>query len=93
MSVKVDDLQSEIYIGLHPDNLELDERDTIEQDIITSIATPKTLLETLTKQNKCEQRRDSAHSASCCSDDPYHHHGAGLKLPQIQIEKCPGTNL
>lgn len=91
LSVKVDDLQSEIEV-LYPDNLEaeIEERDTIEQDVISSIATAKTLLECLTKHNECEHRHNS-HDVSCCSDDSYHHHhGTGLKLPQIQIERFSG---
>lgn len=92
LSVRVDDLQSEIEV-LNSENIsaEVDERDSIEKEIIINIATAKTLVERFSKKIECEQRRKSVHNASCCIDDPQPHHSEiGLKLPQIQIAKFDG---
>lgn len=94
LSVRVDDLQSEIEV-LNSENIssEVDERDSIEQDIIINLATAKTLVERFSKKIECELRRKSVHNASCCVDDPQPHHLAiGLKLPQIQIAKFDGKH-
>ncbi|KAJ8724480.1 hypothetical protein PYW08_015954 [Mythimna loreyi] len=88
LSVRVDELQNDIEV-LNPDNIdaEIDERDNIEKDIIVNIATAKNLLEMFSRKNESEQRRNSVHNASCCTDD---HHSIGLRLPQIQIAKFNG---
>ncbi|XP_013161370.1 PREDICTED: uncharacterized protein LOC106113183, partial [Papilio xuthus] len=92
LSMKVDDLQSEIEV-LNYENIsaEIEERDKIEQDIIMNIAKAKTLVEKFSKKLECEKRRNSGHNASCCIDDPNHPHELGLKLPQIQIAKFDGA--
>lgn len=88
LSVRVDDLQNEIEV-LNPDNIsvEVDERDSIERDIIINIATAKTLIENFSKHSECEHRRNSSFENSCCVD----HSEIGLKLPQIQIAKFDGA--
>ncbi|XP_045489818.1 uncharacterized protein LOC111003211 [Pieris rapae] len=92
LSIKVDDLQSEIEV-LNYENIsaEIEERDKIEQDIILNIAKAKTLVEKFSKKLECEKRCSSGHNASCCIDDPNHPHEFGLKLPQIQIAKFDGA--
>lgn len=87
LSVRTDDLQNEIEV-LNSDNLEaeLDERESIECDIMVNIATAKTLVDKFSK-NECEHRRGSVHDNSCCSDNQ----AAGVKLPQIQIAKFDGS--
>lgn len=92
MSVRVDDLQGEIEV-LSPENIltEIDERDNIEQDIIISIATAKTLVERFSKAFECEHKRNSMHNVSCCVDESNSCTDLGLKLPQIQINKFDGA--
>ncbi|KOB62071.1 Gag-pol polyprotein, partial [Operophtera brumata] len=61
LSVRFDDLQNEIEV-LDPENIstEIDERDSMEQDIIVNIATAKNLVEVFSKKVESE-RRSSAH--------------------------------
>ncbi|XP_047041982.1 uncharacterized protein LOC124646011 [Helicoverpa zea] len=89
LSVRVDDLQSEIDV-LNPENIaaEIDERDRMEQDIVINIATAKNLLDILSSKKESDNRRSSVHNASCCNDE--HHRNVEFKLPQIQITKFNG---
>ncbi|XP_063635213.1 uncharacterized protein LOC134805966 [Cydia splendana] len=91
LSVKVDELQSEIEV-LNFENIsaEIEERDLMEHEIIVNIATAKNLVERFSTKFECERRRISAHNTSYC-DDPTHSHEIGLKLPQIQIAKFDGA--
>lgn len=88
LSTKFDALQSEIEV-LNSNNLdfEIDERDNIEQEIITNIVTAKNIID---QQNsiKDEDRRKSIFQEAQCSLD---HHNIGVKLPQIQISKFNGS--
>lgn len=90
LSVRVDDLQTEIEV-LNPTNIEaeIDERDTIDQEIILNIATAKDLIEKYSRKSECD-RRHSVHNTSCCLDESHQQNGLGLRLPQIQIAKFGG---
>lgn len=85
LSVKFDDIQSEIEV-LNSDSIsiEIDERDTIEQEIISNIVLAKSILEShVTRRDSC----CTNHDESCHND----HQEVGLKLPQIQIAKFDGA--
>ncbi|KAL4720248.1 hypothetical protein ACJJTC_017327 [Scirpophaga incertulas] len=86
LSLKFDDLQSEIEV-LNSDNLqrELDERENIEHEFVTSIASGRRLLDNL-KRFEGLQKRDSFYDAdgNCSFEEKGN---PGIKLPQIQIAK------
>lgn len=67
-------MQGELEV-LSPENIaaEIDERDNIEREIIMNIATAKNLIAMFSRKGECEQKYNSTHNASCCSDD--HHTG------------------
>lgn len=89
LSAKFEDLQSEIEV-LNSDNLsfEIDERESVESDIIANLATAKVTLE---RQSQIEnqQRRESL----LLTDSQCFHgnHDVGIKLPQINISKFDGA--
>ncbi|KAI5639093.1 hypothetical protein NE865_08293 [Phthorimaea operculella] len=78
LSVRFDDIQTKIEV-LNSANieLELDERERIENDMVVNIAKAKTLIGS-------EERRQSV--AHC------DHQNIGFKLPQIQISKFNGSH-
>ncbi|KAL0849262.1 hypothetical protein ABMA28_013591 [Loxostege sticticalis] len=93
LSIRFDDLQTQIEV-LNSENLEkeIDERESIENDFIISIAASKQIIDSY----NCEvqQRRESIFhdtSAAQCSTDCKDNHGMGFKLPQIQISKFDGA--
>lgn len=87
LSIKFDDLQTEIEVLNHKNlDSEIDERDSIEQDIISCIATAKNLIEDA--NNQSEARRKS--SAFSCHH-PHNSDPTGFKLPRIEISKFNGA--
>ncbi|KAL0861062.1 hypothetical protein ABMA27_009574 [Loxostege sticticalis] len=89
LATKFDDLQSEIEV-LNSENLclELDERESIECDFITNIATAKELLERQTQIDNEHRRNSVVINDTQCSFD---HQDFGIKLPQILISKFDGA--
>lgn len=89
LSVKFDDLQNSIEI-LNSENIaaEIDERESIEHEIIVNIAMAKTLLESYNKAEN-EQRRDSHGIENTCL---HNHQDIEFKLPQINISKFEGSS-
>jgi hypothetical protein len=85
LSIKFDSVQNEIEV-LNSENMssELDEREMIEQNIITNIATAKTVLE---NHSEFKRRNSVALEAQCTHD----HQDQSFKLPQIQISKFDGA--
>ncbi|KAH9643961.1 hypothetical protein HF086_004222 [Spodoptera exigua] len=87
LSSKFDDLQNEIEVLNHKNlDSEIDERDNIEQDFITCIATAKNLIEDANIQSEV-LRKSSAFSCN-------HHHNSdpiGFKLPRIEVSKFDGA--
>lgn len=79
LSVKFDNLQSEIeVINSESIDAEVDERDSIEHDIISCIAMAKTIIN--------DHNIDNKDQPQCLHD----HSELGIRLPQIQIEKFSG---
>lgn len=84
---RFDDLQTQIEIlNIESIETEIDERDTIEQEIIITIATAKMYIDKINLQN--ETRRPSQDFNAQCRHD---HRDLGVKLPQIQIAKFGGS--
>lgn len=79
LSVKFDNLQSVIeVINSESIDAEVDERDSIEHDIISCIAMAKTIIN--------DHNIDHKDQPQCLHD----HSELGIRLPQIQIEKFSG---
>ena len=89
LSSKFDELQNEIEV-LNSDQLsvELDEREMIEQNIITNIAKAKSLLD---QHSALEIERRKSSAAPVLSQCTHDHQDQGFKLPQIQISKFDGA--
>ncbi|KAL0860227.1 hypothetical protein ABMA27_010534 [Loxostege sticticalis] len=89
LATKFNDLQSETEV-LNSGNLclELDERESIECDFITNIATAKELLERQTQIDNEHRRNSVIINDTQCSLD---HQDFGIKLPQILISKFDGA--
>ncbi|XP_063632662.1 uncharacterized protein LOC134803756 [Cydia splendana] len=89
LSSKFDTLQNEIEV-LNADQLssELDEREMIEQNIITNIAKAKTLIE---KYSTIEMERRNSVAVPAPAQCTHDHQDQGFKLPQIQISKFDGA--
>lgn len=88
LSVKFDNLQNNIEVLNSSNiNVEIDERDSVETDIIICIATAKTLMEKYDRR-ELQQRRESLALENPCLHD---HQEVGFKLPQIQITKFDGS--
>ncbi|XP_063372656.1 uncharacterized protein LOC134660793 [Cydia amplana] len=89
LSSKFDTLQNEIEV-LNADQLstELDEREMIEQNIITNIAKAKTLIE---KYSAIEMERRNSVAVPVPAQCTHDHQDQGFKLPQIQISKFDGA--
>ncbi|XP_047032656.1 uncharacterized protein LOC124639368 [Helicoverpa zea] len=89
LSSKFDDLQTEIEVLNHKNlDSEIDERDSIEQDIISCIATAKNVIEDA--NNQAEARRKSS-DFSCHHPHNHNPEPAGFKLPRIEISKFNGA--
>lgn len=88
LSVKFDNLQNNIEI-LSPDviDCEIDERESIEHDIIVNIAKAKTLIDDYNNHQNQQRRESTANESQCLLD----HQDISFKLPQIQICKFDGS--
>ncbi|XP_028042685.1 uncharacterized protein LOC114252404, partial [Bombyx mandarina] len=88
LSTKFDSLQSDIEV-LNHDSLEreIDERDGIERDIISCIATANSLISETNIQLEARRKSVAPPEPQC----HHHHDDPGVKLPQIQISRFDGA--